>query len=74
MPMGFLFKLNLYSTHGDLFYIGLNGIEVYDQTGKDVCRSRRDSCRIYANPEGVHTLNGMGSDTRVISNTIDGQN
>lgn len=42
MPMGFMFKLNLYSTHGDLFYIGLNGIEVYDQNGFEVCRTRKD--------------------------------
>ena len=74
MPMGYMFKLNLYSTHGDLFYIGLNGIELYDQNGYDVCRTRKDQCRIYAYPAGVHTISGMSSDIRVVDNLIDGQN
>lgn len=42
MPLGFLFKINLYSTHGDLFYIGLNGIQLYDQNGNDVCQTKKD--------------------------------
>ena len=72
MPMGFMFKLNLYSTHGDLFYIGLNGIEIYDQNGFDVCRTRKDDFRIFAHPAGVHSLQGMRDDIRVVGNLVDG--
>lgn len=36
MPVGFTLRLNLYTTHGDLFYIGLNGIDIYDQNGSNI--------------------------------------
>lgn len=74
MPVGFSLKINLYSTHGDLFYIGLNGIELYDQNGEELLSSRRNAVRICAHPAGVHTLKGMEEDTRVISNIGDGKN
>ena len=74
MPMGFMFRLNLYSTHGDLFYIGLNGIEILDQNWQNVCLTRRDQCRIYAHPAGVHSLQGMQDDVRHVDNLLDGSN
>ena len=74
MPVGFSLKINLYSTHGDLFYVGLNGIELYDQNGEELLSSKKNSARICAHPAGVHTLKGMADDTRVISNIGDGKN
>ena len=71
MPVGFALKINLYSTHGDLFYIGLNGIELFDQNGNEILSSMADKVRVYAHPAGVHTLNGMSDDTRVVKNVID---
>ena len=36
MPRGFCFKINIYSTWGDLHYCGLNGIEFYDYNGNPI--------------------------------------
>ena len=74
MPVGFALKINLYSTHGDLFYIGLNGIELFDQNGNELLSSMASQVRVYAHPSGVHTLSGMQDDTRVVKNIIDGMN
>ena len=61
LPMGFMFRFNLFTTHGDFYYIGLNGIELYDQNGYLIkCE------KIFAFPEGVHKLKGMETDTRVV--------
>ena len=40
LPIGLTFTLRLYSTHGDLYYVGLTGVQFYDQLGKPlICKS-----------------------------------
>ena len=36
MPQGFVFQFHLLSTWGDLYYTGLNGIELYDAAGHKI--------------------------------------
>mmetsp|Transcript_10833 Transcript_10833/g.10957 ORF Transcript_10833/g.10957 Transcript_10833/m.10957 type:complete len:86 (-) Transcript_10833:470-727(-) len=67
--MGFMFKFNLYSTHGDLYYIGLNGIELYDQQGNIII-----AAKVNAYPEGVFKLSGMEGDVRRPEKLINGKN
>jgi hypothetical protein len=53
MPQGFVFQLLILSTWGDPYYVGLNGIELYDQNG--------DKIRLTENSEYetliIHSMN-----------------
>lgn len=53
LPICFTLTLNLYSTHGDFYYIGLNGLEILDQNGKDVIQTRRGAFKVFAEPHSV---------------------
>lgn len=66
------FRINLYSTHGDHYYIGLNGIELFDQLGKLI--SIDPSENVLANPAGINKLPGMESDLRTIDKLFNGVN
>ncbi|XP_072167978.1 katanin-interacting protein-like [Diadema setosum] len=71
MPCGFVFQLQLLSTYGDLYYIGLNGLEFYDAEGE---KMELTESNIAAYPPSVNVLEGVTDDTRTPDKLIDGVN
>lgn len=72
LPIGLHVRINLYSTHGDPYYIGLNGIELFDQLGSLIEVSAKE--HTLANPPGINRLPGMERDLRTIDKLFNGQN
>lgn len=70
--MGFTVRINMYSTHGDHYYVGLNGIELYDQLGEKI--SIESSRQVSANPAGINCLPGMEHDVRTPDKLFNGRN
>uniref|UniRef100_A0A0N5AIG6 DUF4457 domain-containing protein n=1 Tax=Syphacia muris TaxID=451379 RepID=A0A0N5AIG6_9BILA len=68
---GFIYQVRLLSTWGDEFYIGLNGIELYDENDELVELQPQN---IAAFPESVNILPGVNGDPRTCENLINGIN
>uniref|UniRef100_A0A8D3AJJ6 KATNIP domain-containing protein n=1 Tax=Scophthalmus maximus TaxID=52904 RepID=A0A8D3AJJ6_SCOMX len=71
MPCGFIFQLQLLTTWGDPYYIGLNGLEFYDQDHKKISLSDNN---IAAFPDSVNVLDNVTGDVRTPDKLIDGVN
>ncbi|XP_002735685.1 katanin-interacting protein-like, partial [Saccoglossus kowalevskii] len=71
MPCGFVFQLQLLSTWGDPYYIGLNGLEFYDDHGQRIALTQSN---IAAYPASVNVLEGVENDVRTPDKLIDGMN
>ena len=71
MPQGKKLEINILETWGDMNYLGLTGIEIFDELGMpiDVTESQ-----ILAFPPDVNVLPGYGTDPRTIEKLVDGQN
>jgi hypothetical protein len=69
LPMGTLLQFNLLSTYGDPFFLGLNGIEIFDSLGKSVLQPGR--FKIYSYPSSIKVLPGMENDIRTVDKLID---
>ncbi|XP_055006031.1 katanin-interacting protein isoform X1 [Boleophthalmus pectinirostris] len=71
MPSGFIFQLQLLTTWGDPYYIGLNGLEFYDQNHEKITLSDNN---IAAFPDSVNVLDNVTGDVRTPDKLIDGVN
>jgi hypothetical protein len=61
LPSGFALKFLLKKTWGDLHYIGLNGIEIYDYKGEPVIAKALVPYTLAAEPNSVrdHSFAGF---------------
>ncbi|XP_068439224.1 katanin-interacting protein isoform X1 [Clinocottus analis] len=71
MPCGFIFQLQLLTTWGDPYYIGLNALEFYDQNHEKISLSDNN---IAAFPDSVNVLDNVSGDVRTPDKLIDGVN
>ncbi|XP_063223456.1 katanin-interacting protein-like isoform X2 [Bacillus rossius redtenbacheri] len=71
MPRGFVFQLLILSTWGDSYYVGLNGLEMFDDDGDRIALSESN---IGAFPDSVNILEGVNNDVRTPEKLIDGVN
>ncbi|XP_063468861.1 katanin-interacting protein isoform X12 [Symphalangus syndactylus] len=68
MPCGFIFQFQLLTSWGDPYYIGLTGLELYDERGEKIALSENN---IAAFPDSVNSLEGVGGDVRTPDKLID---
>ncbi|KMQ94347.1 hypothetical protein RF55_5513 [Lasius niger] len=71
MPQGFVYQIIIFSTWGDSYYVGLNGIQIYDNYGNEI---KLTTDNIAAFPESVNIIEGIDNDIRTPDKLIDGIN
>ena len=72
LPSGHELRFVFLSTWGDPYYIGLNGIEVFDKKGTAMLATRSIGVQVTAHPADVTVLPGMQTDIRTVGNLADG--
>ena len=75
-PMGYTYEFSFISTHGDSHYMGLNGLQLYDQLGEHILHSLHPKTpfHLHAFPSSVTELPGMERDIRTLAKLLDGYN
>ncbi|XP_077263295.1 katanin-interacting protein-like isoform X2 [Temnothorax americanus] len=71
MPRGFVYQIIIFSTWGDSYYVGLNGIQIYDNYGNEI---KLTTDNVAAFPESVNIIEGIDNDIRTPDKLIDGTN
>uniref|UniRef100_A0A8C2YE48 Katanin interacting protein n=1 Tax=Coturnix japonica TaxID=93934 RepID=A0A8C2YE48_COTJA len=77
MPCGFIFQFQLLTSWGDPYYIGLTGLELFDEHGDQIILTENN---IAAFPDSVNVLEDVSGDIRTpdklidrVNNTTDGR-
>ncbi|RLN15274.1 hypothetical protein BBJ28_00016984 [Nothophytophthora sp. Chile5] len=73
LPSGRWLRIEILSTWGDPYYVGLNGVELFDHRGELVSFSNAEK-QVTAWPESVNVLEENTDDPRVPKNLVDGHN
>ncbi|KFP85945.1 Uncharacterized protein KIAA0556, partial [Acanthisitta chloris] len=68
MPCGFVFQFQLLTTWGDPYYIGLNGLELFNEHGDQILLTENN---IAAFPDSVNVLEDVSGDIRTPDKLID---
>ncbi|XP_065215223.1 katanin-interacting protein-like isoform X1 [Planococcus citri] len=68
-PRGFVYQLAVLSTWGDQYYVGLNGIQMYDIQGRLIMLN---SNNVSAHPPDINILNEINNDVRTADKLVDG--
>lgn len=68
---GKILEMHITETWGDLFYVGLTGIEIYDSDGKQI---PINLSKVTANPQDMNQMGGSGSDYRTLDKLFNGTN
>ncbi|XP_021267772.1 protein KIAA0556 homolog isoform X2 [Numida meleagris] len=71
MPCGFVFQFQLLTSWGDPYYIGLTGLELFDEHGDQILLTENN---IAAFPDSVNVLEDVSGDIRTPDKLIDGVN
>ena len=73
LPVGRVLEMSITSTWGDVHYVGLSGLELFDASGAPVT-VRDPTTAIHAIPSTVNDLPGYGSDPRTVDKLLNGAN
>ncbi|XP_074094941.1 katanin-interacting protein-like [Cotesia typhae] len=71
VPQGFVYQIVLFSTWGDAYYVGLNGIELFDADKQKIHLNKKN---ITAYPESINVIEGIKNDIRTPDKLIDNIN
>lgn len=73
--LGFVLEIRIKSSYGDCFYVGLNGIEIFNSLGEKILiGSKKVKFKMKAVPKGVTIFPEMRKDKRKVSNLVNGKN